>query len=134
MRQTGIVKEVRQSTAIVEIKRSSACGENCASCGLCQNKTMTAEAKNLINAKIGDTVIVETADKKVMNAAFLVYILPLIVMLAGYFIGALKSETVGIITAFLFLAAAFAAVILTDKKRRQKYLPQIIIIVKNSSE
>lgn len=126
MRQTGIVEEVRGNTATVKIIRSSACGENCASCGLCQNKEMLAEAKNTANAAAGDTVIIETADNRVMGAAFLAYILPLIAMLAGYFLGAVKSETAGIIASFIFLAAAFAAVILTDKKRRQKYLPQII--------
>ena len=72
MLQTGLVKETRTSAAEVEITRSSACGESCASCGLCPGQTTRVFALNDANAAVGDTVVMEMSDKKVLGAAFLV--------------------------------------------------------------
>lgn len=130
MLQTGIVKKVSGSAAEIEITRSSACGENCASCGLCPGRTASVEASNIIGAKIGDMVVIDMADKKVLGAAFLVYIVPVIILIMGYFAGEtiFGSETSGIITGFLLMAITFAAMIFTDKKRKSKYTPRIVEI------
>lgn len=139
MQQTGIIKETHHSehygkitTAEVEITRSSSCGENCASCGLCPGKTAKVLAVNDINAAVGDTVIIDMPDSRVLGAAFLVYIVPLIMLIIGYFSGhaLFNSEIAGIITGFLFMAAAFTTIICIDKKIKRKYTPHIIRIVK----
>ena len=146
MLQTGIVKKLHHSgerlndaakgktyytTADVEITRSSACGESCASCKLCPGQTAVVEAINGINADTGDTVIIDMADKKVIGAAFLVYIVPLVMLIAGYFLGSavFNGETAGIITGFLFMAVTFALVIRVDKKVKSKYTPHIVCII-----
>lgn len=130
MLQTGIVKKISKNAAEIEITRSSACGDSCASCGLCPGRTASVEASNGVGAKIGDTVIIDMADKNVIGAAFLVYIVPVIILIIGYFAGEaiFNSETSGIITGFLLMALTFTAIIFTDKKRKSKYTPKIVKI------
>lgn len=128
MLQTGIVTKQNGGFAEVEITRSSACGENCASCGLCPGQTAVVEAINDMGAAAGDGVIIDMADKKVLSAAFLVYIVPVIMLIAGYFAGEaiFGGETSGVASGFFLMALTFAVIILTDKKRKSRYTPRIV--------
>ena len=79
MEQIGIVKELRGNTAIVSVNRVSACGENCAQCkGGCTPSSAVTKAENAAGASVGDTVKVEADTKKVILAAFVLYIVPLL--------------------------------------------------------
>lgn len=130
MVQKGIVKSVKSNKAEVIIARSTSCGESCASCGLCPGKDTVVTVLNKIGAMAGDSVTIDMADKKVLSAAALVYITPLIALFAGYFVSYafFKSETVSIAVGFLCLAAVFGIIILFDKKLKGKYTPRIISI------
>ncbi len=136
MFQSGIVKKTSGKNADVEITRSSACAENCASCGLCPGKTAVVTAANDVGAAAGDTVVIDMADSKVLGAAFLVYIVPVITLIAGYLIGEAISgkESAGIVTGFILMILTFAAIILTDKKRRNRYTPRIVKIKGESND
>ena len=131
MQQTGIVQKLHFNTAEVKITRSSACGESCASCGLCPGQTALVEAVNDVNAAVGDTVIIDMADKKVLGAAFLVYIVPIIMMIIGYFAGyvILKNETFGILTGFLMMIVVFPIIRFIDKKIKRRYIPNIVRVI-----
>lgn len=133
MLQNGIVKKLHTNTAEVEIHRSAACGESCAACGLCPGKTAVVAAANEIRADVGDSVTIDMADKKVLGAAFLVYIVPLIALIAGYFIGyaVFKSELPSVGIAFLLMAVTFGIIILCDKRLKKRYTPRIVSIIKN---
>lgn len=124
---SGIVKNRKGNLATVTIVRSSSCGENCASCGMCSGRDTEIEAKNLCNANIGDTVTVHMADKKVLSAAFLVYIIPLICLIGGYIAGfkIFNSENFGIVCGFLLMFLAFIIIYIADKKIKKLYLPTI---------
>ena len=132
MVQTGLIKKLHGDIADVEIHRSTACGDNCASCGLCNGRTTIVKAANAAGAAEGDTVLIDMADKKVLGAAFLVYIVPLVLLVAGYFIGSalFKTEPGGIITGFLLMLLSFLPIVFIDRRSRQKYLPKITGIVK----
>ena len=132
MVQTGLIKKLHGDIADVEIHRSTACGDNCASCGLCNGRTSIVKAANAAGAAEGDTVLIDMADKKVLGAAFLVYIVPLVLLVAGYFIGSalFKTEPGGIITGFLLMLLSFLPIVFIDRRSRQKYLPKITGIVK----
>lgn len=69
------------------VQRQSACSGDCGSCGGCGavQQTLLLTAKNAIGAAEGDLVYVETATGLVLKAAALVYLLPLILFLVGYF-------------------------------------------------
>lgn len=136
MLQNGIVKKRNINTAEVEIQRGSACGESCASCGLCPGQTTVVKAVNDTNAAEGDTVILDLANKKVLGAAFLVYIVPLILLFIGYFIGyaIFKSELGGIGIGFGMMAVAFLVIILLDRRLKAKYTPRIVRVEGKSNE
>lgn len=88
----GVVEAVHGSRATVAITRHTACGE----CGACQmgkeNMERKVEANNTIGAKIGDRVTMSMSEDKVLKAAFIVYIVPLIVLIAGIFLTKLTLE------------------------------------------
>ena len=73
----------------VFVLRESACSGDCHKCSGCGAPTQQVfvRAKNAIGARPGDRVIVTSQTRQVLPAIFVVYILPLILMLAGYFAG-----------------------------------------------
>lgn len=79
------------STATLEIERKIACGlcGQTRGCGnsiwgkLFAHQSTAFRAQNLINAKVGDSVIVGINEKALLKSAFLLYILPLASMLIG---------------------------------------------------
>lgn len=136
MLQTGVVQQLHHNTAEVKIIRSSSCGENCASCGLCPGQTVLVEAINKADAAVGDTVIINMSDKKVLGAAFMVYIVPLIMLIIGYFSGnaVFKNENCAILTGLLMTAVTFAAIIFADRKIKRHYTPHIVNIIPPEKE
>jgi sigma-E factor negative regulatory protein RseC len=79
------------STATLEIERKIACGlcGQTRGCGnsiwgkLFAHQSTAFKAQNLINAKVGDSVIVGINEKALLKSALLIYILPLASMLIG---------------------------------------------------
>lgn len=129
MTKNGIVEDINSGIAKVKILRVSACGENCVECGACDKKSNTVIAKNTLNAKVNDKVIVNMSDKLVLGAAFLVYIIPLIFLIIGYLIGHIISENTGILLGFTFMVIAFLIIIYIDKKFNKRYEAEIIKIL-----
>ena len=77
--------------ATLEIERKTACGicGQTRGCGnslwgkLFAHQSTAFKAQNLINAKVGDSVIVGINEKALLKSALLLYILPLASMLIG---------------------------------------------------
>lgn len=89
MRQRVTVKESRpDGTAIIFLRRQSACSGECEHCGGCTpNEIVTAEAANPLGAKKGDCVEVESKSGIVLAVIAVVYLVPLVLFFAGYFAG-----------------------------------------------
>lgn len=131
MKQVGTVEEVSGSKAKVRIARMSSCGGDCGSCGGCDN-VISVEAQNPVNAKSGDRVELEMPTQTVMGAALLVYVIPIIALIAGYAIGAVlfKSETLSILIGLVAMVASFCAISLYSRIRAKKYSLIIKEIIK----
>lgn len=136
MLQRGIIEEISCGMAKVKITRSSACGENCAECGLCPGQSAVVEALNDARADIGDTVTISMSDKKVLGAAFLVYIVPLFTLVAGYFAGEalFKNETAAVFTGLFVMALTFGIIISFDKRLKHRYTPRVVEIINAKGE
>lgn len=132
MIQRGKVIKTQNNMAQAEIARSAACGDNCATCGLCHAKNMTVLAENTAGAAEGDAVLISMSDKKVLGAAFLVYIIPVIMLIIGYIAGnaVFKSETGAILSGFVLMAAAFLIIMFIDKRAKNRYTPKIVKVIK----
>lgn len=128
MRQIGVVREVNEGVAIVEVSRKSACegchaaadGE-CSACVSFGDKKTTARADNSIGAKVGDRVVLETNSGTVILYAAAVFLFPLVLGIAGYFaLGALNFAAAPYIGALCGFALAFVIVWLTLNRTASK--------------
>lgn len=129
MKQYGVVIAVDEKKATLQIPRSSACGDKCGSCsGQCSQTQIQVEVENTLHAGIGDRVEVESAAKTILGAAFLVYILPLIMLFIGIFIsnavmnaiGRGVSEPVSIFVGGAFLALTFLGIRISERRKNKR--------------
>lgn len=94
MKQTAqVTRIVAPGYVEVRVRRTSACASahNCGSCDHCSFMENAPEikvvAEDPCGAAVGDTVTVESASARVLGAAALLYIVPLILFFVGYFAG-----------------------------------------------
>lgn len=74
-------------TARVFVKRIAACTGDCHTCGGCETPTVFVMAKNPVGAVPGDTAILSAQSSQIFAAMAVVYLLPLALLLLGYFVG-----------------------------------------------
>ena len=89
MKQCGTVIELLDNNmALVNVNQSSAC-DNCRTKDACatKGKVVTAKAYNEAGATVGDSVNLQTPSSYIVVISFLIFVLPVIVALLGYFIG-----------------------------------------------
>jgi len=127
MTEEGRVVDVKDKIAIVSISRSERCN-GCTACRIFsdgKDEIIRLEAKNLINAGVGDKVIIEVGAKRVVTSSLLVFILPIVSLFLGYIIGVnllpsyfgnyISKEGCGIATGFLFLFLTFLILLIIDR-------------------
>ncbi|MBQ0038228.1 MAG: SoxR reducing system RseC family protein [Clostridiales bacterium] len=106
----------------ISVPRKSACGhdcEECAGCGM-TGAAIHARAKDTAGAQPGDKVVVESSTKKLLGVVVLVYVLPVIFFLLGYFLTPSLSESVRYVIAIAAAAAAFIPSVLYDRYAKRK--------------
>ncbi len=124
---SGKVVKVEGDTVEIAVPRS----ERCKSCGICP---LSADGSVLLkvnvdrDVKVGDEVKIRTKDKYVILSAFIIYIIPVIALITGYFLGGLlfSSELLKIVSGFLFMGTSFLIDRFLDKKVR---FPQEIELI-----
>ena len=97
MTNEGIVtKLLPNDMAEVAVVRQTACGGSCSSCEGCMyEREMKTAAKNLVNARPGQRVVIESRTSVIFNAALLVYVMPLVLFIAAYAIAAALGAAEG---------------------------------------
>lgn len=130
MQQDGTVRKTEGEIAFVVVKRQSACGENCGNCSGCKDKFSEITAENKIGAISGDNVVVEMNDALVLYAAFLVYIVPLIIFFVSFGIFSLfgASQISSVVISALISALFYVFLGIYDKKQKNKYIHKIVRI------
>ena len=123
MTQEGIVtKALSNGLAEVLVERTTACGE-CANREVCKyTSEVRTYAKNTIGAHEGEKVIISSKSSEIIGAAFLLYIVPMVVLLAGYLLMAWTGagEMQCIAGAFGGFAVAVAIVTIYQRQRAKK--------------
>ena len=73
---------------VIRIRESACSGDchKCTGCGAAQQK-MLLTVKNPIDAQAGDVVVISSDSSAVLKAAAVLYLLPLVLFLAGYLLG-----------------------------------------------
>lgn len=113
MTQIATVERILDdSYAVISVPRKSACGHDCEECAGCgvTGAAVQAKAANPIGAQPGQKVVVESSTQKMLRIVALVYLIPVVLFLAGYLAAVLLTASVGI--QYLIAAAGFAAGVL----------------------
>lgn len=132
MREIGVVESTNEKTAVVSVKRSSSCGESCATCSAhCNLKGNKIVALNKLGAMPGDLVSIEMSTATVLKSAFMVYILPLLMLFLGYFYAEHKTgdETKSLVCSLCAFLVTFIFLLIWDKKNKNKFVTTIIEII-----
>lgn len=86
MERVGTIVEVKGESAVVSLRRHLSC-ESCGRCGgilsSADRREHRVEVRNQIDARVGDQVIIETDDRRMIFISFMVYIVPLAALVAG---------------------------------------------------
>lgn len=133
MREVGCVASVQGEVAVIRLGVRGGCG-HCGMKDLCRS---TSDGTRELTLKIngmnvceGDSVEIETPARSVLLAAFLVFILPLILSITAYFIVERMTEQsdVGLIVFFIAFIAAEGLIAFVDRLfgRGKCFEPRIV--------
>jgi len=99
MTQIATVERIIDNNhAEISVPRKSACGHDCEECAGCgvSGASVHARASNPIGAVPGQKVVVESSTQKMLRIVALVYLIPVVLFLAGYLVPALLGASVGV--------------------------------------
>lgn len=124
--------------AWVKTTRSSACA-SCSSKDACHSdgggKEMEVEAINTADARVGDRIVLNIKTASLLKATFLLYVFPILAMIAGAVLGQTVavmrgSDPSGLSALFGFLFFGLAFIVIRIAGRRlstnASYKPEII--------
>ena len=141
--EEGIVKKVTGNIASVLVKRSEMCC-GCTSQDACKTlgggKDMMADAINNIDAKEGDRVVLDINSGSALKLTFIVYMIPVIMLVAGSITGIRLGKDISfdpeLLAVLLGLGAfilSFLGIIVFGRKQKNNldYMPVLIKIISN---
>lgn len=126
MEELAIVVKKKKKKAEVKITRYSACSKCDKSCSLAGDShdqdEIVLEVEDRIGVTTGDQVLVEMEKGNLLFATVVVYVIPIFLMIAGYFFGVwiaslldiVAKELAGIAGTFIFLTFSFLINKLSD--------------------
>lgn len=119
MEESATVVKSKKNKAEVRITRYSACSKCDKSCSLAGDShdqdEIVLEVEDSIGVTAGDQVLVEMEKGNLLFATVVVYLIPIFLMITGYFLGAWMAslfgiaavEVAGIAGTFIFLILSF---------------------------
>ena len=140
MKQCGVITEVKGEYATVVMQRHT----SCSGCNACKmgHEDKKVEIRGLNNAKgkVGEWVSVDMENHDVLMAAFIVYVIPLIALIAGISITNAILSAAGvqgyqdlISAAVGFISMAIVFLVIRTKEENfsisKKYLPVITDVI-----
>lgn len=139
MESSGKVTSIDGKKIKVMMFKESSCA-HCSGCGEASKLTREIELEynpHKQKIEIGDIVTFELADSKMLKIGFLVYVLPLIMMMVGFIISNMmgNSERESVLFSFGALAVTFLLIHLYDRfVIKEKVNMDITKIEKDSKE
>lgn len=123
MTQIATVEKIlNDNYAEISVPRKSACGhdcEECAGCGM-TGAAIRAKALNEIGATPGEKVVVESSTQKLLGVVALVYLLPVVLFLLGYFLSEGLAESWRYAIAIGAAVVSIIPCVLYDRIARRK--------------
>ncbi len=104
MEKIGRVEKILNNIAEIKIYRDSACGDNCAACGLCPNRELAVSLPAVSGLAEGDEVKLVSDSSSFVRISGLGYLsLTFLLILGGISGTALGGEWLGFLFALLFV-------------------------------
>lgn len=141
-KETAVVIDLSGDYAVVRTERTAGCAA-CSERTLCNSlgggKDMTFLAVNPVGAKQGDTVLLDFKSLRLLQLSFLLYIFPIMLLVAGAVVGDMLAPAYGLdpsiggaglgFTAFFI---SIGVILLLEKKAKKtdKYKPVILTVKK----
>lgn len=138
MKEIGKVVEVDGRLARVEIAPKGVC-ECCPARLICRpgGDKMYTEALNEAGAEVGQTVRVELTPRSAVEAAILLFIIPIGFLVLGLLVFRVlgRGELVGVLGGLLFLGVYFVALRVFDKtvSKYRRYRPVVREVVEGET-
>ena len=125
MTQVATVERIIDANhAEISVPRKSACGHDCEECAGCgvTGAAVHARALNPIGARPGQKVVVQSDTNKMLRIVALVYLTPVLLFLAGYFItmAVTSSAAIQYLAAGTGFAAGILLAVFYDRRLRQR--------------
>ncbi len=138
--ENGIVTEVNNGLANVTVTESDFC-EECSAKIFCHtdSNARNVTAKDPYGVKAGDKVRISIKGRSVVAVSFLLYGLPLVLLITGIFVGMNyfkdNSEVLSSAAGIAFVGIYFFAIhfISNLNRRKNKFLPKIIFVSQEKS-
>ena len=142
MYERGTVISKNGEWVNIKIAARGAC-EKCRACITLNEREMVIMARDEVGVEEGDRVILRVSPGKVVQAALVVYLIPIILLFAGYFLGFLlqrkipalgAGEGFPIAVAFLLFICSLGVLKLFDLAARREDRGFRAIVTKKASE
>ena len=143
--EEGTIKRLDGQNAWVITRRTEACHQ-CEARGACHalgsGKEVEVMARNSVRAREGDRVLLSLESRPMLVATFLVYMVPLLLMLVGGFIGLYAAPRLAVNPdlAALVCGGVFFGVTLWIVRRKgrelgtqKEYIPEVIKVIEGGS-
>ena len=128
MIECGEVTRVKDDLATVSFKRRGEC-DKCQRCQVCNDCTkVEIQLENTLNVNVGDFVSVDMGFRGLHLAAGLIYLVPIILIAIGIFIGSILSPLAQGILAVAGLIVGLAIAIPIDLlviRKSKKFVPKM---------
>lgn len=135
MKSSGKVTEVNGNKIKVKMFKESSCA-HCSGCGDASKLTRELDLFYNGEVEIGDIVTFELEDAKMLKIGFLVYILPIIMMLIGFVISSKmgNSEKISVFISFGFLIISFICLHIYDKYFVKEKVQMVVTAVEKDTQ
>ena len=137
MLQEAIVTNIREDgLAEVVVERLGICGGDCNGCEGCKyDNLMKSVVRDPIGVHRGQRVMIETPTAGVFKGALAIYVLPLVMLMLGYALGAIFALSEGLCVAFSLGASAAGVLIARSISRKrhaaEPFPAQIVDIIQS---
>lgn len=140
--ERGTVISLEGKNAVVEMAFSPEC-QACGACRRDESGRMLVVLPNVVNAKVGDQVLIDIESQVIFLAAFIIYIVPLVFFFSGYGLGRIlanqlqiKGEALAIGVAVLMFVASYAVIRYIDNQAKlsRRFEPRIYGIIGQGRE
>lgn len=143
VKEQGIIRKINGKKAVVHVQQTSACA-HCKSKASCDvsKRAMLIEVANNLGAKEGDFVELSVPEGTVLKLSFMIYMMPIIALIIGAFVGWAVAGSFNIDTTFASILGGSLCVGLSfyilkrinrKAESEEKYFPHMIRILPNAT-